>query len=345
MQSLENELRELNEFSQQAQSTLTGQKEKLEKIRQQIKNGETTGNPIKDFLIVNNKSEDGDIGKRLYGLQKEINENQGRKVLVLTHHKTFSEQTGCFGGGYLSINLELLHLGVINGNLGVDVNKEELLIPTSKYYSGDKLHDGQIQIPLTEIVCIDNWGPAYAFGMLRGCMQSWHEHSQNAHRMTILSGDKAVDTYFRIPSWMFDGMLFEKLLADIKQGEADNWVAVYKNLPAQHTSQMQYHTYVKALRALELDVPPDFKQAYDTAQKKRRTEVLEKLNQSVNNCKTSFDDLEKELKPKLAELVELGIADEHSQITIAPGVEVDIAKYIRGLCEKYNTSTKNRTGV
>ncbi|MBI4016679.1 MAG: hypothetical protein HY363_03220 [Candidatus Aenigmarchaeota archaeon] len=309
----------------------------LEELVQKIKNGHSTGDPITDFLIVNTESVDSDLGKRLYSLQKEINENQGKKVLVLAHHKTSREQTGCFGGGYLSINLELLQLGVINGTLNVDVNKEELLIPTGKYYSEDKLHEGPIQIPLTEIICIDNWGPAYQFGMLHGCMQGWHEHSQNTHKITVLFGDKTVDTYFRIPPWMFEGPLFEKIMHDIKKDNAEEWVAFYKKLPEKPA---QYLCYTKALQALGLEVPPDFKQAYDTLQEKRKTEILEKLNQSVNNCKTSFDDLEKALKPNLAELVELGIADEPRLITMAPGMEVDFAKYIKGLCEKYNIKTE-----
>ena len=69
----------------------------LEELVQNIKNGQSTGDPIRDFLIANfRETEDSDIGKKLYSLQKEIDENQHQKVLVLTHHKTSREQRGCF---------------------------------------------------------------------------------------------------------------------------------------------------------------------------------------------------------------------------------------------------------
>ncbi len=136
--------------------------------------------------------------------------------------------------------------------------------------------------------------------------------------------------------WLFAGR-FEELMAKIKKGEIGEEYE-HLNYESVREANSDTITHAKAFNALGLEMSSYLKKTYDFMQKKRRTEVLEKLNQSVNNCKTSFDDLEKEMKPRLAELVELGIHNETHRITLVPGLEFDVAVYIKDLCRKYEVN-------
>src|SRR3989338_5096206 len=129
------------------------------KIREQIKNGETTGDKIKDYLIVvGAQYPDGEFTrsdfKGLYHslriLDRKIKESQLEVFMLVKERESIS---GCTGFGHKGFKSKdaILEIGFLNGELRFDFSPHsefnegkitippspEVIIPTSKYATMD----------------------------------------------------------------------------------------------------------------------------------------------------------------------------------------------------------------
>jgi len=144
--SLDSDINEIQELHRQSTDIEQKALKKSNELRENIINGKTTGDNIRDFLIVYHGTfVDGDVGQKLRVLKEDIHINQNESILVIETVESLQGCTGFGHSGYVDEN-EFMKMGIINGELNFNLKKESLsletffnktngniLIPTSKY--------------------------------------------------------------------------------------------------------------------------------------------------------------------------------------------------------------------
>lgn len=112
--------------------------EQIKKLIERIRNGETTGDQIKDYKLSCGEWIGGETEKTLRTVQDKISEHQGEFILAIERTERFE---GCVGFGYEPRNSDYhlrqyLTLGVLSGTkliIEIDAKKTSCSLPTSRY--------------------------------------------------------------------------------------------------------------------------------------------------------------------------------------------------------------------
>src|SRR3989344_5818288 len=164
---LEKEIEEFKELYESMSRDNFVASDKLSEIKEKIKNGESTGDKISDYLIFtgvqlpNGKLVDskyGDLGTNLREFSSRVHDNQGKQILLIRQNETISGCTGFGHPGFKAMD-ETYELGVIDGEIEFSLDRDikigiedDVRIPTGKkavkisnpYHKGWKLKDGDV---------------------------------------------------------------------------------------------------------------------------------------------------------------------------------------------------------
>ena len=116
---IEDDLRKALEQQNQADK-------KIQNILRRITKGETTGDNVKDFLLVwENGRYNSETEQRYRSLLEELNDHQGEPVLVAYHKQVETENHGgCWGGGHDRTKLLSQQVGVLSGESSYKFDKK-----------------------------------------------------------------------------------------------------------------------------------------------------------------------------------------------------------------------------
>jgi len=214
-------------LQQQSSDTKTEADEKIIKRIETLKNkilaGGTTGDPIRDYVIVANETLSEETEQPYRELEEMLKGREGEQVLVVNEKIESAYRSGCWGGsGYTSVE-STLRLGVLTSNVRFEIGDGEgdflmfslpyskadlhgprIILPTKRHVEKSdmgfsryewRLVDEKIQIPDFEFYSFDiggerTWPEGMPFGRHGGNMNSRRE-------LLIKIGSKDVTDYFK----------------------------------------------------------------------------------------------------------------------------------------------------
>ena len=272
-----------------------------------IVNGESLGNPIKDYLFVQyGMTEFPGVEEQLKKLSDKIKAYNDQQVMVLyTKEEVISKgDGGCFGGGDLT-RLEITgqQLGILNGELKFNLTNGNIVLPTNKHVQkGDDLHIWDVSGFSWEVKEGNIAISGYHY------QPSYFMEDHKLSKPKILLGDE-VELYFSVGSSYFEQYLSSR-------NEA------WKNHLLEDNNYIN-NEYLSALNLLGISVPERFQQKYDTRVERQRTKVLEQIKN------------QKEAKHYLPQALELSLHKEPREIQLEPGITMNLPEYIRAQCDKH----------
>ena len=269
---------------------------KLAEIRARIKNGESTGDKIKDFMIVyySNVSY-GAVDDSLRLLQGNIDKHQQEQILVINKCETVKGCTGYGHPGFYGLD-ESLRIGLLQGDLDFDLNSGSIVIPTGKHVQKGWTHN-QIVLPpkpqKIELLSKGEWelfeGPiaisGYEFSKIDNDLPHRRLREEVGERdlgsnLRILVGNWNVELYFKLPEIHLWDILREKQKGAIDDKEIDNLVNKFGGLDTN---------YVTALELLGKDAPAEFKEKYNKKLKEEKYKIVYELDRLINEA-SKLDD-------------------------------------------------------
>ncbi len=276
----------------------------------------TTKDPVKDFLMVAFKVlENEGLEKTIRDIQENVNGNIGEQVLFIKEDYRLEGTEGCFGSRYPVRTERHLKLGTATKGVEFDYPHKKILLPMEAYaeyrnvwraYStpddGWSRHDGSLPLSDEEL---------FVYG--RGMRDN--DGYSDSH---LLVGNEIVEAYFRLnPS--FEDQTMEmitkgKLASSIFNDRVDV-------------------TYNEGLRLLGLNVPLDFRIAFDRRHPERQRELFQQIYEL--SSREPVDG--RALKEQLEYVVQVGL---HTTSLILsgsrPGITVSSRPFLEGLCKEYS---------
>jgi len=344
-------LEEILRLDRETKNTISKRDKKIEAIKEKIiKKEVSTGDNIKDFLIIMDSLLNQEMDGKLRLLKRKINNKQGEQVLVDRTRLSKHGKDGCFTSSYEIEENEELRIGVIKGELDFDLSNYNILIPTEKqalkgsdklgiYNEKFKLVEGPISIRAGDI--IDKHSDLTA---IFGYEERGHDIFRGrfmGNKTRIILGNDDVELYFKLSK----DMGFYEHLDDMLSGKMDKnsiagWLEHYKIFDL---------SYVDALNALGLDIPGEFKTQYDDKSYKRKIKIIEDLEKLTKEEEASFESknnltydqrqnlksLRTDIVVTLMEAIELNMDKEKFTLKKAPGVTMEVSEYISALFKKY----------
>jgi len=346
------EILELNKRSSSAQSVAF---EKLKRLQEKIKNGDSTGDKIRDFVIVNLGTLSPDYEKPYRETEARLKDGVSNQILVVEQKESTHGCRGFFPPRYIDPIIDTeLRLGVLTSGLELDIGEGKIILPTERHtrkygleYSINKweLKEGPISL-----------GP-WAFMNLGKEVQ---------RRMTPMPND--LSTPFEHGLMLHLGEEVEQYFSRNKSLLDDKCIL--------DTS------YVDALNLLGLEIPERFKKKYDENVYQERVGIINKLeelagresklNAEIESIYGGIDkrpslggrvlystgpdllglseddarvvstgprrklkETKEEIQRYLGQAIELVMHKGIQAIKQKPGIEINISDYIRGMCKKY----------
>ncbi len=345
-------LDEILRLEKDTKNTISKNNKKIETIKEKIIKKElSTGDNIKDFLIILNSSLNQEMDGELRLLKNKIMDKQGEQILVDRTRVGKHGKDGCFSSSYEIEENEELRIGIIKGELNFDLSSYNILIPTEKHAIGKgrnilELNDRKFQLvsePI-KIQAIDFFDgflkltPIFGYGEEMGHNTLRGRFMDNKTR--VILGNDQVELYFKLSK----DLGFYEHLDDMLSGKMDkesiaNWLEHYRIFDL---------SYVDALNVLGLDIPGEFKTQYDDKSYKRKIEIIEDLEKQtkeesllenkVNLTRELRDELrlvKRDIAITLMEAIELKMDKEKFTLKKAPGVTMEVSEYISALLNKY----------
>ena len=290
--SLEKEIEEFEELSESRSRAHSATSDKLSEIKEKIKNGESTGDKIRDYLIFigvqlpNGKladSEYGDLETNLRELSSRVHDNQGKQILLIRQNETISGCTGFGHPGFKAMD-ETYELGVIQGEIKFDLTRDikigiedDVRIPTGKkavknsnpYHKEWKLKDGDVGFG---ILYFGSIGKNLEAGF--GEADLGFSYSSAGKGLLYYLGDE-VPLYFSIGDWHR-----ESIISRIRKGEIKREDLATERFDIVNSVDT---SYVDALNLLGLEVPGNFQQVYSAERYKEKVGVVKSLRALVSS--------------------------------------------------------------
>ncbi len=342
--TLDSDIQNILELSNESSSARSRAFEKLKQLQEKVKGGESTGDRIKNFVIVNLGSLSPDAEKPYRETEARCRECVGSQILVVKQNESIHGCPGIVPPQYIDpmfigINTELI-LGVLTSGLELDIGGGKIIFPTDRHarkydkYSRGKweLEEGPISI---------SW---YDFANL----------GKEVHRRrTPMPSDLSA---------RFEHGLMLHLGEEVEQyfggsGRLDT-------------------SYVEALNLLGREAPERFRKKHDKGVYQAKVGVINKLeeltrrearlNSEIESIYNSMrhggferggaftmvrdaDDVRvvsmgprmklegtrEEIQRCLERGIELEMHKGDLRIEQKPGIEINVPAYISGMCEKY----------
>jgi len=357
---LNSDIEKILELNKRSSSFGSEAFEKLERLQKKIKNGDSTGDKIRDFVIVNLGTISPDNEKPYRETEARLKDGIGNQILVVEQKESTHGCPGILSPRsidpmFIGIDTEL-RLGVLTSGLELDIGEGKIILPTERHarkygleYSGDKweLKEGPISL-----------GGGYRFMMNLG--------KEVQRRMTPMPND------FSTP---FEYGLMLHLGEEVEQYFSRNR-SLLDNKCILDTS------YVDALNLLGLEIPERFKKKYDENVYQERVGIINKLEELVGResklnaeiksihgridkrpslggrvlystgpdllglseddarivstgPRMKLKETKEEIQRYLGQAIELVMHKGDLRIKQKPGMEINVSDYIRGMCKKY----------
>ncbi len=341
------EILELNKRSSSAQSIAF---EKLEKLREKIKSGDSTGDKIKDFVIVNLGTLSPNNEKPYRETKARLKDGIGGQILVVKQKESTHGCPGIIPPQYINpmfigIDTEL-RLGVLTSGLKLDIEGGEIIFPTERHArkydrslrSKWELKEGPISLGLYEFMNLGKEVKRRRTPMLND-FSSFFEHGLMLHL------GEEVEQYFSRKSPLDDKCILDT-------------------------------SYVDALNLLNLEIPERFKKKYDENVHQKRVGIINKLEELADKESRLNTEIEsiygsikhggfmsegaismvededdakivsigprmklketrEEIQRYLKQAIELVMHKGDLKLKQKPGMEINVSDYIYGMCEKY----------
>ena len=224
--SLEKEVSEISGLQQQSSDTETkadGEiRKRIEILRKNILNGETTGDKIRDFVIVSHEILSEEAEQPYRELEEMLKGREGEQILVVNEKIESGGRDGCFGSSrYTSVG-STLRLGVLTSDIIFEIGDGKkdflmfslpyskgdftgprIILPTERYSAkihkkfstpGWELREGEIQVPYLDFTKFEPDGKrTIPSGMPFGR----HEGGANSRRKLLIRvGSEDITDYF-----------------------------------------------------------------------------------------------------------------------------------------------------
>ncbi len=244
--SLDKELQAIEDAKQNTEA-------KLKQLRERITQGESTGDPIQDFILYQYGTTNAELEKLLRALATQFDGKIGQQVLALNIIYAVEEASGCFGGGSAHTIEDNLRLGILTAPLTFNPKAGEIILPTEVYAQkkrdiwrekGEwKRNLGSIITNLYEVL----QKPSYLHGPHIASLHDATFHYSD--EFLVLFGEE-VEAYFRT-----DPTLFTILMEQENDKLGQRLIAHNRHSSLQDINK----EYGTALQLIGQDVPHDFR--------------------------------------------------------------------------------------
>ena len=341
---LDSDVQDILEMQSKSSSARSATHAKISQLIEKIKGGQSTGDKIRDFVIVNLGSISPDAAKPYRETEARLRNSAGSQILVVKQEEAIHGCPGIIAPEYIDpmfvgIDTELT-LGILTSGLDLDVLKGEIIFPTQRHarrydrFSGRKweLQEGPISL---------NWYDFMRLGNEVERRRTPMPNDLSAHfeRGLMINVGEEVEQYFG------------------KNGYLDT-------------------SYLEALNLLGQEAPERFRKKHDGEIQGKRLEIISKLegltereatlNGRIKSIYGSIkhggfmeggaisvvedeDDARvvstgprmrlqettREIQRYLKQAIELRMHRGDLRIEQKPGVEVNVPVYISSMCEKY----------
>ncbi len=304
-------------------------------LKKRIISGETSGDQIDDFLIVCYgilPQEFEEEEKKLYGggnlirvkpklqeLQEKISQNQNQQILIWTNNITIGkyskEEFFITSEGAVPFPLNshksLLVLGILNGQLTLDLEKQGILLPTESFAIRDETdsnklwkhwtkQEGPVYISAHSLLYFDFDVPLTLPLIRSGTIFSYPAHQES---LRTLIGDKNVQAFFRHKVCLLNS---GKLIEIIKKDTNQKGIGYGK----------QDIFYAEALELLGLD-QKELKEKYKGLIHQKKLDVLT----NIEDCLSELSKVEKKIQKIYANIGTFPIEDKTTAFFITWGDE------------------------
>ena len=340
---LESDIQDILELDNKSSFAQSEASEKLRRLQEKIKRGDSTGDRIKDFVIANLGTLFPEAEEPYRKIEERLKNGEGHQILVVWQSESIHGCTGIVSSQYLDpmfigIDTEL-KLGVLTSGLELNIKEGKIIFPTEKYVKKEdgnsrkkwELKEGPITLDWYEFTSLDK--EIYRRSTK---MPNDFAHLKNS---LIFHLGKEVEQYF----------------------EGDSYLDT---------------SYVEALNLLEHKAPERFRKKYDEELYQTRVRIINKLEElterevklgaeiksiygSIKNGgfmmggaitivededdarvvsigpRMKLKEIIEEIQEYLKQGIELGMQKGSLRIEQKPRMEVNIPSYISGMCEKY----------
>ena len=341
---LNSDIEEILELNTKSSSSESEAFEKLKRLQEKIRSGDSTGDRIRDFVIVNLGTLSPDNEKPYRETEARLKDGVGSQILVVEQKQSIHGCPGIVPPQYIDpmfigIDTEL-RLGVLTSGLELDISKGKIILPTERHarkydrYSRSKweLKEGPISLGLYEFM---NLG------------------KEVQRRMTP------------IPNNLFTP--FERGLMLHLGEEVEQYFSRDRGLDT---------SYVDALNLLGQETPERFKKKYNENVYQKRVGIINeleeladresKLNAEIESIygsikhggfmrggaisivededdaravsigpRMKLKETREEIQRYLGQAIELEMHKGDLRIKQKPGMEINVSEYICGMCEEY----------
>lgn len=299
VQAILSESKRLEILDTGLKSSLFDLSTRTKKLAERIKNGESTGDKIRDFAIVHFGYVSADAEKPLRELEIKVKENISSNVLVVSEREV---NYGCVGIAPPKINDSLMKINYTNLKLGVLTSPLELV-----------LREGMIILPTEKYVIFSGQDFIDKFSLENGSI-FLHWFDLVNHEIKDIYFGNEVEEYFSRNENL--KCLYVEALNSLE-----------KELPKdfkEHYEKSIYREKVEIVSALEGLIEKEAvrdKKVFDNSVIVYRNSVIKE-----------------DIQRYLSKAVKLGMHTGNLKILLRPGVEVNVPAYLSAMCKKYEVS-------
>ena len=275
-------------------------------VQERIKNGESLGNPIKDYLYVGYGTTDFPVvEQKLQELSDKVNVHNGQQVMVLYLKNKLVDEGGCFSGPEYNQEIVGRQLGVLKGELKFDLESLEIILPTEMYVQkGEEpfffdLREGTWKGKEGGITI-----PGYHFESSYPFFEG-----ERLPAPELFFGDE-VELYFST-----SGSSFKQYLSSRSE-------ECFKRELLEGTFPVNAE-YLTAATMLGVEVPARFKRKYDLQINYQKIKVLHAIHQGKVNSRI------------IKQALDLGLHQEEKTLQPEPGITINVPEYLQAQCDKY----------
>jgi len=354
--TLDSDIQDILRLTKNGNSAKSKVSKKFEQIQEKIKSGESTGDKIRDFVIANLGTLSKNAEKPYRKTEAKFRDAAGSQVLIVKQDK--GDYMGTIGPGCskpsLTIIDETLTLGILKSGLELDIQKGEIIFPTDKHvikrgnYSSNKwgLTEGPISLNCCEFTYLGNYVKT---GILIPPQVIITGDNPDFNHGLMLYLGKEVEQYFEREDYFGTG----RTQLDISYAEALNLLGheapgIFQEKHDEEVYQKKLGliTYLEKLTRREAKLNCEIKKINDNIKNKGvaledldggKVRYVYKDEIGIFSGKERFElnKTREEIQKYLRQTIELRMHKGNLTIEETPGIKINIADYILGMCEKY----------
>ncbi len=315
---IEDELREIERLQKKGESTEARAAGKQQDIVNRIIKGESTGDPIRDFVIVSyggRASKHAELPYKV--LDHTVRKNIDEQILVVQQKEGIH---GCPGiiapktidPSFIGVDTTL-YLGILTGPLEFKAG-EGIVIPTKEYATQYTQGTWTLQGGSMTLSMFDLAGFGRTITKRRTPMRNDIDDLLNSN--------------------MFKSALHIYVGSEVEAYFRKDQRSLFKGDERLELS------YVSALQLLGKNAPKDFKEAYDKKVYNERVSLISRIERATEpreeDSSESNRSREARVKRLLQEALTLGLHDCDMKFEYRTGVTIDVSVYVKALCKKYS---------